>query len=92
MDSWVGKIPWRRDRLRTPVFLGFPGGAAGKESTCSEGDSSWIPGLGRSPGEGIGYQLQYFGAPLVAQLVKNLPSMKENPVGFLGWEDPLERG
>ena len=27
----------------------------------------------------------------VAQLVKNLPSMKENPVGFLGWEDPLER-
>ena len=25
-DSWVGKIPWRRDRLHTPVVLGFPGG------------------------------------------------------------------
>ena len=31
--SWVGKIPWRRDRLSIPVFLGFPGGSAGKEST-----------------------------------------------------------
>ena len=32
----VGKIPWRRDRLPTPVFLGFPGGSAGKESACNE--------------------------------------------------------
>ena len=31
-DSWVGKIHWRRDRLPSPVFLGFPGGSAGKES------------------------------------------------------------
>ena len=34
-DSWVGKICWRRDRLPTPVFLGFPGGSAGKESSCN---------------------------------------------------------
>ena len=34
-DSWVGKIPWRRDRLPTPVFLGVPGGSKGKESTCN---------------------------------------------------------
>ena len=34
----VGKIPWRRDRLPTPVFLGFPGGSAGKESACKVGD------------------------------------------------------
>ena len=34
-----------------PVFLGFPGGSAGKESTCSEGDLSLIPGLGRSEKE-----------------------------------------
>ena len=54
-DSWVGKIPWRRKRLRTPVFLGFPYGSAGKESTCSVGDLGLIPGLGRSPGEGKGY-------------------------------------
>ena len=37
-DSWVRKIPWRRDRLPTPVFLGFPCGSAGKESTCNVGD------------------------------------------------------
>ena len=45
-DSWVGKIPWRRDRLPTPVFLGFPCGSAGKESTCSVGNLGLIPGLG----------------------------------------------
>ena len=49
----------RRDRLPTPVFLGFPGGSAGKESTCNVRDLGWIPGLGRSPGEGKGYPLQY---------------------------------
>ena len=43
------------------VFLGFPGGSAGKESACSEGDQGLIPGLGRSPGEGKGYLLQYSG-------------------------------
>ena len=58
-DSWVGKICWRRDRLPTPVFLGFPWGSAGKESACSAGDLGSIPGLGRSPGEGNSYPLQY---------------------------------
>ena len=60
-DSWVRKICWRRDRLPTPVFLGFPCGSAGKESTCNAGDLGLIPGLGRSPGEGKGYPLQYSG-------------------------------
>ena len=46
-----------------------------------------IPGSGRSAGEGIGYPLQYFGASLVAQLVK-----KGTWVQSLGWEDPLEKG
>ena len=41
--------------------LGFPCGSTGKESTCSVGDLGSIPGLGRSPGEGKGYQLQYSG-------------------------------
>ena len=41
------------------VILGFPGGSDGKESACSVGDLSSIPGLGRSPGEGDGYPLQY---------------------------------
>ena len=60
-DSWDGKICWRRDRLLTPVFLGFPGGSAGKESACNAGDLGSIIGLGRSPGEGKGYPLQYSG-------------------------------
>ena len=42
------EVPWRRDRLPTLVFLGFPGGSDGKESTCNEGDPSSIPGLGSS--------------------------------------------
>ena len=47
--------------LPTPVFLDFPGGSAGKESACNVGDLGSIPGLGRSPGEGNGYSLQYSG-------------------------------
>ena len=35
--SWLGKIPWRRDRLPTPVFMGFPGGSDGKEPTSNVG-------------------------------------------------------
>ena len=56
---WVRKIRWRKDRLPIPVFLGFPGGSAGKESACNVGDLGSIPGLGRSPGEGKGYLIQY---------------------------------
>ena len=41
------------------ITKGFPGGSAGKESTCNAGDLSSIPGLGRAPGEGKGYPLQY---------------------------------
>ena len=58
-DSWVGKIPWRRDSLPTAVLLGFPGGWDGKESACNTGDLGSIPGLGRSPGGGHGNPLQY---------------------------------
>ena len=38
LDSWVGKIPWKRNRLPTSEFMVFPGGSDGKESACSEGD------------------------------------------------------
>ena len=47
--------------LPSPVFLGFPVGSAGKESTCNAGDLGLIPELGRSPGEGKGYPYQYSG-------------------------------
>ena len=44
---WVEKIRWRRDRLPTPVFLGFPYSSAGKESACNAGDLGQISGLGK---------------------------------------------
>ena len=70
--------------------MGFPGSPAGKESTCNAGDPSLIPGSGGSPGERVGYPLQYSWASLVAQTVKNQPAMRETWVQSLGWEYPLE--
>ena len=72
--------------------MGFPDSSVDKESACNAGDPGLIPGLGRSPGEGIGYPFQYSWAFLVAQLVKDLPAMRETWVQSLGWEDPLEKG
>ena len=54
--DWA-EVEWRR----SSEALGFPGGSAGKESTCNAGDLGLIPGLGRSPGEGEGYPPQYSG-------------------------------
>ena len=48
----------------------FPSSSAGKESTCNAEDPGLNPGLGRSPGEGIGYPLQYSWAFLMTQMVK----------------------
>ena len=74
------------------MLLHFPDSSVGKESVCNAGDSSLIPGLGRSTGEGIGYPLQHSWASLLAQLVKNPPAMWETWVRSQGWEDPLEKG
>ena len=74
------------------VVMSFPDSPVGKESACNVGDLSSIPVLGRSPGEGIGYPLQHSWASLVAQLVKNQPTMQETWSQYLGWEDPLEKG
>ena len=62
------------------IYMGFPDSSAGKESICNAGDPGSISGLGRSPGEGIGYPLQYCLASLVAQLVNNLPEIWETRV------------
>jgi len=43
-NSWVGRILWRRDRLPTPVFVGFPGDSIGKESACNW--ETWVQSLG----------------------------------------------
>ena len=72
--------------------MGFPGGSVGKKPACNAGDPGSIPMSGKSPGEGIGYPLQYSWVSLVAQIVKNLPVMRETWVRSLGGEDPLEKG
>ena len=71
---------------------GFPDSSVGKESVCNVGDTGLIPRSGISAGEGTGYPLQYSWASLVAQLLKNLPAMRETWVRSLGWENPLEKG
>ena len=55
----VGKIPWRRDRLPTKVFLSFPGVSDSKESVCNVGDLGSVFGLGRYPGGGHANPPQY---------------------------------
>jgi len=42
-DSWVGKTPWRRDRLPTPVFLGLPGGSVVKNPPAMR--ETWVQSL-----------------------------------------------
>ena len=62
-DSVDGRNDWEFGLMVYLVIsvneLGFPGSSAGKESICNPEDPSLIPGLGRFPGEGIGYPLQY---------------------------------
>ena len=70
--------------------MGFPDSSVGKESTCNARDPSLIPGVGNTLGEGIGYPLQNSWASLVAQTVKNPPTMQETWVQSLGREDPWE--
>ena len=66
------QTPWRRGRLPTPVFLGFPGGSDDKESACHVGDLGFIPGLGRFPGGGHSNPFQY--------------SCQENPIDRGAWQ------
>ena len=62
-------------KSRTQLSEGFPGGSDGKESACNEGELGLTPGLGRSPGEGKGYPLQY------SVLEDTLQSMGSQRVG-----------
>ena len=62
--------------LPTPVFLGFLGDSAGKESTCNARDLGLIPGLERPPGEGKGYPLQYSGLENSMDCVESMGSQR----------------
>ena len=58
-DSCIGKTPWRRDRLLTPLFLGFSCGSDDKECSCNAGELDSISESGKSPREGNGHPLQF---------------------------------
>ena len=92
LSYWVSVLSLLCIRCDSRIYQGSLDSSVGKESTCNAGDPGSIPGLGRSPGEGIGYPVQYSWASLVAHLVRNLPAMQETWVQSLGWEDPLEKG
>ena len=87
MSALLMKLTWDRNKL----FPSVPHHSVAKESACNAGDPGSISGLGRSPGEGIGYPFQYSWASLVAWLVKNPPAIYETWILFLALEDPLEK-
>ena len=63
--------------------MGFPGDSAGKEPACNAGDLGWIPGLGRSPGKGNIYPLQYYGLEnWIDSIVSNQSILKEISPGI----------
>ena len=67
----------RRVKAQLWMGMGSSGSSVDKESAFNAGDPSLIPGLGRSPGKGIGYPLWCLWASLVAQMVRNLPAMRD---------------
>ena len=83
--SVPGNMCGARDELRASLVTQWV-----KNTPASEGDTSSVPGLGRSPGGGNGNPLQY--SSLIAPLVKNPPARQETPVRFLGGEDLLKKG
>ena len=71
------------DLFLPSLIRGFPGGSAGKGSTCGVGDLGSIPGLGRSPREGNGYPLQYFGLEnSVDGIVRGVTKSRTQPRDF----------
>ena len=74
------------------IYTDFPDSSVVKEFTCNAGDPALIPGSGRSPGEGIGYPLQYSWASLLTHMVKNPLAMWETWIQSLGWEGSLKKG
>ena len=78
-DSWVGKIPWRRDRLHTPVFLGFSGGSDSKESASNEGFQPWVQPQGWED------PLEEGMATHSRILARRIPNGQRSLVGYSPW-------
>ena len=81
------------------MTLGFPGGSAGQKSACNAGDLGSIPGLGRSPGDGKGYPLQYSGLEnstdcIVHGVTKSWPlsMVLQDPGGSVAKNLPADAG
>ena len=76
------KVSTSQAKKVTPITI-FPGGSAGKESACNVGDLGSVPALGRSPGEGKGYPLQYPGLENSnpVHLLWTLPGTGEQEMG-----------
>ena len=91
MQTFICKVMSLLFNMLARFVMDFPGSSTGKEFACSAENPSLIPGLRRSPGEGIDYPLQYSWASLVAQTVKNPPATWETWVRSVGWEDPWRR-
>ena len=83
-DPWVGKIPWRGERLPTPVF--WPGEFRGLYSPWGHEESDKTEQLSLS------LSSHNDGASLVTQTVNNLLAVQETWVRSLGQEDPMEKG
>ena len=87
---WI-RIQWKPPHQGILIYLllndcwDFPGSSAGEEYACNAGDPGVIPGSGRSPGEGIGYPLQFSWASLMVQMVKNLSAVWGTRVGKIPW-------
>ena len=88
MPSSMG-LPNPRIKSGSPALWGSL--VAQLVKTLPAGDRSWIPGSGRSAGEGRDTTPGFLGSP-VAQLVKSPPAMRETWVRSLSWDDPLEKG
>ena len=67
------------------AIWGFPGGSVGKEASCNAGGLSLIPELGRSPGEGTGYPLQYSGLESSMDCIDHGVAESDTTSDFLTW-------
>ena len=70
--------------------MGFPCDSVGKEYACDVGDLDSIPGLGRSPGEGKGYPLQYSGPEKSMNDIVHIYMNKTLHLSFPGWKEGQE--